>query len=47
MIYATGGAPSKADRLVIDAIVRKVRDRKYGFRSLLHEVVQSKVLGTK
>src|SRR5262245_13246515 len=45
--YATGGAPAKTDRPAIDVIVRKARDRKYGFRSLVQEVVQSKVVQTK
>jgi mono/diheme cytochrome c family protein len=47
LTYATGAAPAKSDRAEIDAIVGKVRDRKFGFRSLVHEVVQSKVFQTK
>jgi hypothetical protein len=39
--YATGGAPEPVDRPEIDAIVRKVREKQYGFRALIHEVVQS------
>ena len=39
--------PSETDRDEIEAIVRKVREKKYGFRSLIHEVVQSKVFQTK
>jgi hypothetical protein len=27
--------------------VRKVREKKHGFRSLIHEVVQSRVFQTK
>src|SRR5262245_4610414 len=47
LTYATGGAPAKSDRPEVEAIVREVRDRKYGFRSLVHEVVQNKVFQTK
>jgi hypothetical protein len=39
--YATGRAPQAADREAIDAIVAKVAEKKDGFRSLVHEIVQS------
>ena len=45
--YATGAAPTAADRPEIDDIVARVRDKNYGFRSLLHEVVQSKTFQHK
>jgi hypothetical protein len=45
--YATGAAPAPADRPEIEAIVRKVRARDYGLRSLVHEVVQSKLFREK
>lgn len=45
--YATGGAPTKADRPEIEAIVARARDKSYGFRSLLHEVVQSELFQNK
>lgn len=45
--YATGGAPTKADRPEVEAIVARVRDKNYGFRSLLHEVVQSTLFQNK
>lgn len=45
--YATGGAPAKADRPEIDAIVTRVRDKNYGLRSLIHEVVQSSLFQHK
>jgi hypothetical protein len=45
--YATGAAPTPADRPEIEAIVRKVRARDYGLRSLVHEVVQSKLFQNK
>lgn len=45
--YATGAAPSPSDRPEIDAIVSRVREKGYGFRTLVHEVVQSKLFQTK
>jgi mono/diheme cytochrome c family protein len=47
LTYATGAAPEAAARPEVAAIVGKVRDKHYGFRSLLHEVVQSKLFQTK
>jgi hypothetical protein len=47
LTYATGGAPDAADRPEIDAIVRRVRDKNYGFRTLVHEIVQSKLMQNK
>ena len=47
LTYATGGVPAKSDRPEIDAIVAKVREKKYGFRTLVHEIVQSKVFQQK
>jgi hypothetical protein len=41
--YATGAAPQAADEPALEAIVRNVRGRDYGLRSLVHEVVQSRV----
>jgi hypothetical protein len=41
LTYATGGPPAKADRPEIDAIVARLATRDYGFRALVHEVVQS------
>ena len=45
--YATGRAPEAADRGEIDEIVAKVRETNYGFRSLVHEVVQSSLFRNK
>jgi hypothetical protein len=45
--YATGGAPEAADKTEIDAIVAKVRDKNYGLRTLVHEIVQSKMFQNK
>lgn len=45
--YGTGAAPTTADRPKVEAIVRNVRDKDYGFRSLIHEVVQSEIFQSK
>jgi mono/diheme cytochrome c family protein len=45
--YGTGGAPETADKPEIEGIVRKVRDKNYGFRTLVHQIVQSKVFQEK
>jgi hypothetical protein len=45
--YATGGAPEAADRPEIEAIVKKIREKNYGFRTLVHEIVQSKLFQNK
>jgi hypothetical protein len=45
--YATGGAPEIADKPVIEAVVGKVRDKNYGFRTLIHEIVKSKAFQEK
>jgi len=47
LTYSTGRAPTKADRPEIDAIVARVRNKNYGFRSLVHEVVQSALFQNK
>ena len=45
--YATGAAPAPVDRAALDAMVAKVRDKNYGLRSLIHEVVQSDLFRNK
>jgi hypothetical protein len=45
--YATGGEPQAADKQEIDAIVQKVRGKNYGLRTLVHEIVQSKLFHNK
>jgi mono/diheme cytochrome c family protein len=47
LTYATGAAPTFADRKDIDGIVSRVRDKDYGLRSLVHEVVQSELFRMK
>ena len=45
--YATGGPPEAADHDQIEAIVKKLREKNYGLRTLVHEVVQSEMFRTK
>ena len=45
--YATGATPTSADDPQIDAIVAKVREKNYGFRSLIHEIVASDLFRSK
>jgi mono/diheme cytochrome c family protein len=47
MTYATGGAPEAADKPAIDALVARIRDKNYGLRTLVHEIVQSKMFQNK
>ena len=47
LTYATGGAPTRSDGPEVDALVRAVRGKKYGLRSLVHEVVQSRLFQSK
>ena len=45
--YATGASPTTADQASIESIISNVRNKDYGFRSLVHEIVQSEVFQTK
>lgn len=47
LIYATGADIQFADREVVEQLVAKSREKNYGFRSLVHEVVQSRVFLNK
>ena len=47
LVYATGAGLDFADREAVDEIVRHERERGYGFRSLVHEVVQSRLFLNK
>ena len=47
IVYSTGGEIQFADREVVAQIVEKVRSNQYGFRTLVHEVVQSRVFLSK
>jgi cytochrome c553 len=41
LTYATGRPPSPAELVEVDEIVARLREKKYGARSLIHEVVES------
>jgi hypothetical protein len=41
--YATGGAPARADQPEVEAVVAKARGKEYGLRTLIHEIVQSRL----
>ncbi len=45
--YATGGTPAKSDQPEIEAIIARIRARDYGLRTLVHEIVQSKLFQYK
>jgi hypothetical protein len=45
--YATGAPPAAPDRAEIEAVVKNARAKDYGVRTLVHEVVQSKLFQFK
>ena len=47
LTYATGGTTTAGDRGEIEAIVKKTREKQYGLRTLVHEIVQSKLFQQK
>jgi hypothetical protein len=47
IVYSTGAEIQFADREVVEQIVKNLRAKNYGFRTLVHEVVQSRVFLTK
>lgn len=47
LAYATGAAPTVADQSKCDVIVARVRDKNYGLKSLIHEIVQSTLFQNK
>jgi cytochrome c553 len=47
LTYATGGPPERGDREEIEAILRKVRAKDHGLRTLVHEIVQSRLFRNK
>ncbi len=47
LCYATGGNPAKSDQPEIETIVARIRGKDYGFRTLVHEIVQSKLFQSK
>lgn len=47
LIYATGQGLDLADEPVVNDIVRRLKAKNYGFRTLVHEVVASSIFQTK
>jgi hypothetical protein len=47
IVYATGADIQFADREVVEQIVARLRAKNYGLRTLLHEIVQSRVFLNK
>ena len=47
LVYATGAGVQFADRADVADIVSRIRDKGYGLRSLVHEVVESRPFLTK
>jgi hypothetical protein len=47
LAYATGAEPTPLDRQQIESIIQRTRENKNGFRSLIHEIVQSSLFQTK
>lgn len=47
LIYSTGADLRFADREEVERLVKKCKDNEYGFRSLIHEVAQSRVFLNK
>jgi hypothetical protein len=45
--YATGGAPEASDQSEIEEIVGRIRGKDYGLKSLIHELVQSRMFREK
>ncbi len=45
--YSTGAAPAAADQPRIEAIVARIREQNYGFRTLIHAVVRDELFQTK
>jgi hypothetical protein len=47
VVYATGGTSESADAAEIEAIVARTREKNLGLRTLVHEVVQSRLFREK
>lgn len=47
LIYATGAGIQFADRPVVEKILERTKDREFGLRSMIHEVVQSETFQQK
>jgi hypothetical protein len=47
LVYATGHQLEPADRETVENIVADVRQKKYGFRTLIHAIIQSPTFRSK
>lgn len=47
LAYGTGAVPSHNDKQQIEIIVNRLHDKNYGFKALIHEVVQSPLFQSK
>jgi mono/diheme cytochrome c family protein len=47
LTYATGRGMDEADKPEIDALVARIRDKNYGLRTLVHEIVRSETFRVK
>ena len=47
LAWSTGATPTLADQPDVESILAQVRQHNYGFRSLIHEIVQSKLFQHK
>ncbi len=47
LAYGTGAVPSHTDQPQIELIVSRLRDKNYGFKTLIHEIVQSDLFQNK
>jgi len=47
IVYLTGARVQFADREVVEAIVAKTKTSSFGLRSILHEVIQSRLFSNK
>jgi hypothetical protein len=47
LAYSTGAEPTPLDKLQVESIIDRVREKNYGFRSLIHEIVLSELFQTK
>jgi mono/diheme cytochrome c family protein len=45
--YATGAPPTSGDGEELDALIAKAREHQYGFRALIHALVQSRLFQNK
>ena len=47
LTYATGAEPTPLDKPQVESIIDRVREKNYGFRSLIHEIVKSEMFQIK